>query len=52
MDGRMMLEWILGRWGGGCCGLDASGSKWESVVAFCGRGSESLGFMGDGEFLD
>jgi hypothetical protein len=42
IDGRMGLEWILGRLGGGC-GVDSSGSGYGPVAGSCECSNEPSG---------
>jgi len=51
VDGKIILEWILGKWVGRC-GLDASGSGYGPVADSCEHGNELSGFIKVGEFLD
>jgi hypothetical protein len=51
VDGRIILEWILGK-RGGICRLNASASGYGTVAGCCERGNEHSGFMKCGEFLD
>jgi hypothetical protein len=50
VDGRVILDCILRRVGS--CGLDASGSGYGSVAGCCEHGSEALGSIEGGKFLD
>jgi hypothetical protein len=42
VDGRMGLEWMLGRLAGGC-GVESLGSGWGPVAGFCEYGDEPSG---------
>jgi hypothetical protein len=50
--GKIILEWILGKWGGGRCGLDSSGSGYVAVAGCCEHGNKPSGSIKGGEFLD
>jgi len=41
IDGRIILEWTLEKYGGRCK-LDSSGSGWRPVVSSCEYGNEAL----------
>jgi hypothetical protein len=51
VDGRIILEWILGN-RVGRCEMDSFGSGWGSVTASCEHGNETLGSIKGGQFLD
>jgi hypothetical protein len=51
VDGRIILEWLLGNWVGRC-ELVASDSRLGQVMGSCGRGNEPLGSIKGREFLD
>jgi len=49
LDGRIILRWILGKWGHG---LDRAGSELGQVAGPCECGNEPWGSIKCGEFLD
>jgi hypothetical protein len=51
VDGRIILEWILGKNRLGRCDLDASGSGYGPVAGSCEHGNEPSDST-KGEFLD
>jgi hypothetical protein len=51
IDGKIILEWILGKHGGKC-GMDASGSGYGRMAGFCIHGDEPSSYIKGGEFLD
>jgi hypothetical protein len=50
VDGKMMLEWIVGKVRS--CGLDVTDSEWEPVAEFCEHSNEPSVSMKVGEFLN
>jgi hypothetical protein len=51
VDGKMILEWILGN-RAGRCGLYSSGSGQGPKAGSCEHGNESSGSIRSREFLD
>jgi hypothetical protein len=51
VDGRIILDWMLGKQGG-TCEIDASVLGWGPVVGCCEHDNEPSGSIKEGEFTE